>query len=134
MGQLDHKRESPDEELHREETARIVAATARAYARREAQGVLKRYRNQALIGFLVLLLGLGYAIKDTHDKSRAGRSVLCQIIERGDKQAYIYRDEHTITTQQLHRALAQSVEYRKLLNAGCSLKITPPPKHVTPRS
>lgn len=92
---------------------------------------LRRYRNQSVIGFLLLAFGLGFAVKDQHDTSRQARQVLCQIIERGDKQAYLYQREGVITKAQLHRALVQSAQDRKLLDAGCNTGLTPPPTNIT---
>jgi hypothetical protein len=103
---------------------------ARTYARHESNKRLRRYRNQAIIGFLILAAGIGFAIKDQHDTSQRARQVVCQIITRGDKQAYIYTREGVINSTQLHRALTQSAEDRKLLDANCDTGITPPPTHV----
>jgi hypothetical protein len=105
---------------------------ARMYARREADARLRRYRNQALVGFLILLFGIGYVLHDLHATSQQARGVVCQIITRGDKQAYVYRHEGLINAKQLHRALIQSAEDRKLLAANCDTGLTPPPKAATP--
>jgi hypothetical protein len=128
MAEWDHIGESPEEEANRETAARVVAATARAYARKEADARLKRYRNQAVVGFLILVAGLGYVVHDLHTTSQRARGVVCQIISRGDKQAYVYKAEGLINAKQLHRALVQSAEDRKLLDANCDTGLTPPPK------
>lgn len=116
------------ETQQRIDTIEHLESAARFYARREADARLRRYRNQALIGFLILVAGIGYVLHDLHATSQHARGVVCQIITRGDKQAYIYKTEGLINAQQLHRALVQSAEDRKLLDANCDTSITPPPK------
>jgi hypothetical protein len=90
----------------------------------------KRYRLQAIVGFLVLALGLGYAIRDNRERSTRARGVVCQIITAGDSTAYAYEREGTISRRQLLRALRQSAEYRALLGPApaCSPGLTPPPR------
>lgn len=112
------------------EELKIIEDHARNAARVEARQRLHRYRNGAVIGFLILLGGIGYALHDTAQKSYDARGVLCKIIKSGDVQTYQYAQDGLINRAQLHRALSASAEYRKLLapGRGCDTKITPQPK------
>lgn len=106
-----------------------VSAQTRSACESAARKAVRRYRNQALVGFIALLLGIGYAVKDQHDQSYKARGVLCQIIRQGDQQAYAYVADGTLTKAQLDRALKASAHYRELLSPGkgCTTDITPPP-------
>lgn len=128
-----------NDEINDEMVRRVAALghlerAARMYARREAQGVLRRYVRGGLIAYLTLVLGIGYAVHEQRTTSASARRVVCEIIQRSDKQIYIYRDEGVINTTQLNRALKQSAEDRRLLNADCDTGITPPPANVKART
>lgn len=107
-----------------------VSEQTRSACERSARNAVRRYRNQALAGFFILLLGIGWAVKDQHDQSYKARGVLCQIISQGDQQAYSYVTDGTITKVQLDRALKASAHYRELLSPGkgCTTSITPAPQ------
>jgi hypothetical protein len=90
---------------------------------------IRRTLRWAVLGYLLLVVGLGYAIHDNRQRSTAGRAVLCKIITQGDSTSYAYSREGTINPAQLRRALRQSAEYRRQLGPApaCSPGITPPP-------
>lgn len=93
-----------------------------------ANEVLHKFRNYAVIGFLILLIGIGAATWWTNRNAYESRGVICKIIKQGDYQAYQYEKEGTITNAQLRRALTASQEYRKLLlpAQGCDTDYTKP--------
>lgn len=95
---------------------------------------IRRTRVQAIVGYLVLALGLGYVIHDNRERSTAGRAVLCKIIRQGDSTTYAYQREHLLNDRQVRRALRQSAEYRRQLGPApaCSPAITPPPMPQQP--
>jgi hypothetical protein len=97
---------------------------------------IRRYILGSVLGYLILAFGLGYVIHDNHQRSIAGRAVLCKIITQGDSTSYAYHTEGTINGRQLRRALKQSAEYRKQLGPApaCSTAITAPPPNPQPGS
>jgi hypothetical protein len=103
-------------------------------AEKRSEAKLRRYRNQSLAGFVILLLGVGIAvhgnavaITDSAQRSTSGRSVICKLITQGDQQTYKYEHEGTLTHLQAQRALKESALARKQLGPapGCSPTITP---------
>lgn len=101
--------------------------------RRAVHHALRRYTAASVVGFLILLAGVGYSIHDTAHRSYRARSVLCTLITRSDVQLYHYADEGAITQDQLHRSLRLSAESRHDLQPGssCSDSITPVPSTLT---
>lgn len=112
----------------------VAEQASRRYARAEADKRLRKYRNQALVGFLLLVIAVAYSFYDAAQRSYKARGVVCQIIKQGDYQAYQYHKEGTISTLQLKRSLDQSVHYRKLLAPSdkCDTNFTEPPNMTSP--
>ena len=112
------------------EELKTIETQTRRVAAAEARRRLHWYRNGATAAFLVLALGIGFALHETSQKSYNARGVLCTIIKSSDVQTYQYAEDGLLNQAQLHRALKASVEYRRLLSPGrgCDTKLTPPPK------
>lgn len=119
--------------LTEEQLALLTEQTERA-SRKSAIHAVRQYRNRALVGFCILLFGIGGVVLDNRHQSEVARGVLCTIIKRGDVQAYAYEREGTITRAQLDRALAESARSRELLAPGknCDSSITPAPPVAKP--
>lgn len=115
-----------------EEQLNLISETTN-HATRKA---LNHYRRQALVGFAILLLGIGGGVAHNHNTSVRARSVLCKIITDGDRTVYQYEREKLLTHQQVTRALEKSAQYRKEIGPapGCSEHITPPPPPPGPLS
>lgn len=109
---------------------KLIETQARAIAKIEARKILRRYRNGAVVAFLLLAFGVGYAVHLTSAKSYEARGVVCRIIKQGDLQTYEYARDGLINQTQLRRALQASVVYRKQLSPakGCDTNFTQPPK------
>lgn len=107
-------------------------------------------KNKALIGFILLGIGTGYAIhgnneaiQDSKERGKFARGVICNILTDSDKQSYAFlpaeaKALHT-TVKELEpltkKSLEQSAADRRKLAPGlpkgsCYTHITPPPKIV----
>lgn len=101
--------------------------------RRAVHKALAWRTRSALIGFLILLFGVGYAVHDTSHRAYKSRGVLCALVTRGDALTYQYWAEGTITASQLQRTLQVSADARRDLapGKGCYKHVTPPPPQLT---
>lgn len=114
--------------VQREVTTAVKTEVAKQTSRAITH-VLRRYIFGALVGYVLMAVGLGYVIKDNRDRATQGRAVLCRIIRDGDSTTYAYQREGLLNERQLRRALAKSAQYRRELGPApaCSASITPPP-------
>jgi hypothetical protein len=97
---------------------------------------IRRYVVGAAVGYVILALGLGYAIHDGRVRGTRARAVLCRLITKGDSTLYAYHREGLLNDRQLRRALRQSAESRRDLGPApnCVSMVTGPPAHVPPVS
>ena len=114
-----------------------VERTAAASAHR----VLRNYTRRALIGFFLLLVGVGYAIngntqtlKDSHERGQKVRTVICTILTESDYQAYAFTKKHNLNAESLQASLKATAHYREEVGPapGCNGTITPPPTSTEP--
>jgi hypothetical protein len=130
-------------------------------SQQEHQEVLDRFKSwgrRATIGYLIALVGIGFAVFTSHqaseealsagkDKGSVVRSVLCKRLTDADTQLYTYLKEHKagsggfralLTPDIIHKSLSNNAKERGELNylphpkpkGVCTSKITPEPPPV----
>jgi hypothetical protein len=109
------------------------AAVARE-AQKSVTSALKRYSRRALAGYLILLVGLGFAINgnhtainDSHERAIKLRTVICLVLTQSDQGLYIDAEEGKIDRKELTAALTESAKFRKEIGPapGCLTTLTP---------
>lgn len=110
------------------EIAKIAGASS--------DNVLKRYSRKALVGFLLLLVGVGFAVNGSHnalnDSRERGtklRTVICLVLTQADGGLYEQHAEGKLSSNELTAALVETAEFRKDIGPapGCLTTPTPPP-------
>lgn len=111
-------------------------AAAVVEAKNEALGLLRSYVRRASVGFLLLLVGIGYAINgntqalnDSHERGQKVRTVICTILTQSDEQTYASAKKFNLSASELQASLKTTAHYREEVGPapGCDNTITPPP-------
>lgn len=107
-----------------------------------AQASLKRYARRATVGYLILLIGVGFsiygvegALKDSKSRGAAVRDVVCLILQQADQFSYKGYHEGKISPTELVISLRSTAHFREEIGKGydgsaphCSAGITPQTK------
>lgn len=113
------------------------AAVARE-AKKSVSSALKTYSRRALAGYLLLFVGIGFAINgnyaainDSHARGTKLRTVICLVLTQSDRGLYQDSTEGKLTHVELQAALAETAQFRKEIGPapGCLTTPTPPPLH-----
>jgi hypothetical protein len=104
---------------------------------KDALELIKSYAKRATIGFLLLLVGLGFAINgntqalnDSRSRGQKVRTVICTVLTQSDQETYILAEKGQISAAELQNALKATATYREEVGPapGCTNTITPPPR------
>lgn len=101
------------------------------------RNAIKRYVRSAIVGYALLLAGVGFAINGNREALQSSqvhgtqvRSVICTVLTQSDQETYVLASKGQISDAELQNALRATAKYREDVGPapGCNNTITPPPR------
>jgi hypothetical protein len=97
-----------------------------------ATQALKHYARRAVVGYIVLLIGVGVALygvrsalNDSKERGATVRNVICLILQQADQFDYAAFNEHKINSTELVAGLHVTARYRQEIGTGYDRKSVP---------